>query len=130
MFHDNLYLHKKALLFEGPFDALKFHPFGAIVCSMGKYVSSKQIALINNSPVEEVYLGLDPDATEELQVLTRKIEKRVKILEIPYSCVERCEKIGKKADFGECNFIEIKEAFENAKDYSSGHVFIHLKKLF
>ena len=130
MFHDNLYLHKSAMLFEGPFDALKFHPFGGIVCSMGKNVSKKQVDLINESPVEVVYLGLDPDATEELRGLTKSIEKKMKILTIPQSCEIRCEKSGKKADFGECSFLEIKEAFETAKDFSDGHVFIHLKKFF
>lgn len=130
MFHDNLYLHKKALLFEGPFDALKFHSFGGIICSMGKNISKKQIALINNSPVEEVYLGLDPDAVEELVDLTKKIEKKVKILTIPESCERRCAEQGKKADFGECTYMEIKEAFENAKTLAQGHVFVYFKKPF
>ena len=118
------------MLFEGPFDAMKFHSFGGILCSMGKNISDIQINLINESQVEEVYLGLDPDAVEELIDLTKRIEKKLKILTIPESCVIRCEKQGKKADFGECNFIEIKEAFDTAKDLSDGHVFMHLKSFY
>ena len=130
MFQDGLKNHNSALLFEGPFDALKFHGFGGILCSMGKNISDTQIKLINDSDVDFVYLGLDPDASEELRQLTRKIEKKIKVLVIPISCEERCEKQNKKADFGECTNEEIKEAFENAKDFSDGHVFIHLKKFF
>ena len=102
MFQDELEKYNTALLFEGPFDALKFHSLGGIVCSMGKNISAKQIEIINNSKVDYVYLGLDQDAAEELRSLTRKIEKRMKVLSLPDSCIERCKAQGKKADFGEC----------------------------
>ena len=130
MFYDTLADNEIAMLFEGPFDALKFYSFGGIVCSMGKHISDKQVALINESGVKEVYLGLDPDATVELRELTRRIEKKIKILTIPESCNIRCKKLGKKPDFGECTFMEAKEAFDNAKDFSNGHVFMNLKKFF
>ena len=130
MFQDEMKRHNTALLFEGPFDALKFHSLGGIVCSMGKNISAKQIEIINNSNVDYVYLGLDQDAAEELRSLTRKIEKKIKVLSVPDSCIERCKIQNKKADFGECTLSEAKEAFINAKDLSQGHVFLNLKKFF
>jgi len=130
MFQDELKHHRSALLFEGPFDALKFHSLGGIICSMGKHVSDKQLEVINNSDVESVYLGLDRDASEELRALTSRIEKKIKILSIPDSCINRCESEGKKADFGECTVEEARESFYNAKDLSQGHIFINLKKFF
>jgi len=130
MFQDSLKDKTKALLFEGPFDALKFHSFGGILCSMGKNVSDSQINFINNSDVDEVYLGLDSDASAEMRGLTKRIEKKLKILSVPKTCIDRCELRGVKADFGECTFMESKYAFDNAKDYSEGHVFLHLKRFF
>jgi len=130
MFNDSLFESSHLLLFEGPFDALKFSEYGGIICSMGKDVSKKQIDLINQSNAEVVYLGLDEDAAETSTRLTKIIEKRIKILTIPESCKERCESVNKKADFGECSPEEIRQAFENAKDLADGHIFINLHKFF
>jgi len=128
MFCDTLKNNSTAMIFEGPFDALKFHSYGGIVCTMGKNVSNMHIKIINDSNVEEVYLGLDPDAAEEMRYLSRQFTKKVKVLSIPQSCIDRCIKENKKPDYGECTPSEIEEAFKNAKDLSSGHIFIHLKK--
>lgn len=127
MFHDNMYNNKNCMLFEGPFDALKFHSFGGIICSMGKIISNKQVEMINKSPVDTVYLGLDADAATESRQLTKRIEKKIKILTVPDTCKDRCKKLNKKPDFGECTFIEAKQAFESAKDYSEGYIFLHFK---
>lgn len=76
MFHDNMYNNKSCMIFEGPFDALKFHSFGGIICTMGKIISNKQVELINKSPADTVYLGLDADAATESRQLTKRIEKK------------------------------------------------------
>lgn len=127
MFYDNLSKYSSGMLFEGPFDAMKFNRLGGIVCSMGKNISNKQIDLINNSNISMLYLGLDDDAAKESIELARKIEKPIKVLSVPKSCIDRCKELGKKADFGECNPSEILEAFKTARDYSKGFAFVYLK---
>jgi hypothetical protein len=127
MFHDNLSKYSSGMLFEGPFDAMKFNKLGGIVCSMGKNISNKQVDLINKSKISVLYLGLDADAAKESSELVRKIEKPIRVLSVPESCIERCKELGKKADFGECNPSEILEAFKTAKDYSKGFAFVYLK---
>jgi hypothetical protein len=52
-------------------DALKCHLAGGNVASMGKVVSSQQIALIKASGVRRVYLGLDRDAATETMKLAK-----------------------------------------------------------
>lgn len=72
MGQDNLVGSKSACLFEGPFDWAKGHLCPGSVASLGKAVSRRQIALIRNSGVDNVYLALDRDAAAETRRLIRE----------------------------------------------------------
>lgn len=72
MGQDNLTGSKAACLFEGPFDWAKGHLCPGTVASLGKAVSKKQIALIRNSGVEDLYLALDRDAASETRRLIQE----------------------------------------------------------
>jgi len=128
MFHDNLYKYDEGMIFEGPFDALKFNRLGGVICTMGKNISGKQIDLINKSPIKTLYLGLDQDAAAESIELAHKIDKKIKVLSVPESCINRCKSMGKKADFGECTPEEVLEAYKTARSYDQGFAFVYLKK--
>jgi len=62
-------------------------------------------------------VALDEDAAKEAtRLISRAGDLPVYTLEVPESCRSRCDKAGKKADFGECTFVEAKEAYQKASD--------------
>lgn len=72
MFMDRLIGSPHACIEEGPFDAIKAHLCGGNVASMGKAVSRQQIAILRNSGIKKLYIGLDPDAGLETLRMTRE----------------------------------------------------------
>lgn len=66
MFQNRLVNSPHAVLMEGPFDGLKAHLCGGNTVSMGKAVTARQIETILSYGVRTLYLGLDPDAGEEI----------------------------------------------------------------
>lgn len=73
MFQDRLVGSKRAVICEGPLDALKCHDLGGNVATMGKVVSERQIQIIKGTPgLEEVYIALDKDAELEAVRLSRE----------------------------------------------------------
>lgn len=116
MFIDNASLYPHRIICEGPFDALKFNKIGGYIATMGLEVSKKQLNLILKGNPDKVYLALDEDAEAEAKM--EEINKTLPIecyrIRVPQSCKERCEQIGKKADFGECTEDEIQQAFQAA----------------
>lgn len=87
MFLDRLTGSPHAVLTEGPFDGIKAHLCGGNVASMGKAVSRQQIAILRNSGIKRVYVGLDPDAGLETLRMTREffdLECRLLLPEAPY----------------------------------------------
>lgn len=66
---------KKAVIAEGPVDAIKCHLFGGNVATMGKAVSDGQLQVLYQKGVEEVYLALDPDAASGIDALIARIRK-------------------------------------------------------
>jgi DNA primase len=116
MFVDTASLYKHRIICEGPFDALKFNKIGGYVATMGLNVSKKQLSLILKGNPDKVYLALDEDAEAErkMEELNRDIPVDCYRVRVPKSCKDRCELIGKKADFGECTEDEIKTAIEGA----------------
>ena len=127
MFINNVRNCKHIIVAEGPIDAMKFHLAGGNVATGGKEITSRQIELINKTGVDTLYLALDPDAAKEARDLASKVNMKVKVIELPQSCIERCKLVGKKADFGECTFEENLQAFKNAKDFDTGYILIYLK---
>lgn len=118
MFADNLKNSKHAIVCEGPIDALHCAKLGGAVATMGKVVSSGQIALIAASSVKKVYLALDPDAAAE----TKKLLSTLSDLE----CYLLKPPPGRK-DLGECTMDEVYQAFLNAPLLNPGHLFIYFK---
>ena len=114
MFADNLIGSNFAIVAEGPVDAIKFEQVGGNICTMGKVVTDKQLDIIKSYGIQKVYLALDDDALLEKNLVAEKLNLTTFRLSVPKSCIERCEKIGKKADFGECTFDEARQAFESA----------------
>lgn len=95
------------ILVEGPFDCIKVAQagFGA-VCSFGKEVSKKQIAMLLSSSASRIYVGLDPDAYKEA-------EKVIDLLCLSKRVFRVNPPKGKK-DFGECSPEEVRQSIELA----------------
>ena len=127
MFSDNLIGSDKAILAEGPFDALKFELVGSNICTMGKVVTDKQLAIIKSYGINELYLALDDDAAHEMSDIIEKVNVKTFKINVPSSCIERCRVNNKKADFGECTFEEAKQAFIEAKPIGKSDLLIYVK---
>lgn len=74
----------KVILVEGPFDCIAADIPGLVgaVASLGKGVSQDQIKLLLDSPIEEIYLGLDEDATSEVYDVLGRIGLSKKVFRI------------------------------------------------
>jgi hypothetical protein len=127
MFYDQVAVGGHVIINEGPFDAMKFHYCGGNIATLGKVVTNKQIELILQKKPSAIYLGLDDDAQAETKVLKEKL-RGVPIFElsVPQTAIDRCQLIGKKADFGECTFDEAKYAFFNATQQRYDQISIKL----
>ncbi len=115
MFQDRLRGSSHAVLCEGPVDALKCHRVGGNVASMGKSVSTGQLALLRDYDVRRVYLALDPDAAAEITRLCRELsDLEVYLMKVPkpYS------------DFGEMSLAEVERAFLAAERVNAGFGFL------
>jgi hypothetical protein len=118
MFADNLTGAKQAILCEGPIDAIKCHyctddssPAGN-VATMGKAVSDTQLDIIESLGIKKVYIGLDPDASYEVQALChRLLDRNI----TPY----RIDIPDKYKDIGEMSFSEVKQAYLMASEINS-----------
>lgn len=121
MFADNLLFADQAILCEGPVDAIKCHycttndkPAGN-VATMGKAISDTQLDMLQSLGIKKVYIGLDPDASDEIQRLcSRLLERNM----TPY----RIDIPDKYKDLGEMSFAEVKEAYLNAKEINSSTI--------
>lgn len=127
MFADNLLENKEVIIAEGPFDGIKFNKVGGFVSTMGKEITDKQIQVIMSYKPEKVFLALDDDAAYEMNRLIEKISLPIYKIDVPESCVQRCLKEGKKADFGECTFEEAEQAKLNAKPLMKQSLLVYLK---
>lgn len=118
MFADNLVGAKQAILCEGPVDAIKCHlctndglPAGN-VATMGKAVSDAQLDIIEYFGIKKVYIGLDPDAVDEIKSLaTRLFDRGIAAYKINIP--------DKFKDIGEMTLQEAKNAYLNAEDMAS-----------
>jgi Toprim domain-containing protein len=128
MFADNLINEDFAIIAEGPFDALKFDQVGGNISSMGKVVTQKQLDIIKSYGIDKLYLALDDDASDEMNQIVDTASTQFDIfkIDLPQSCIERCELNGKKADFGECTFEEAEQAFLCASRVGS-KAFMYIK---
>ena len=118
MFEQRLKGSKHAVLFEGPFDALKGHLCGGNVASMGKKVGDGQLELLRKAGVERLYLFLDEDALNDVSGIIERSGMECWVCRVPE---------GRK-DAGECTFEEVRKQFELATRATRAHLFVYLKK--
>jgi hypothetical protein len=93
---------------EGPFDCVSADVVDGVggVATLGKGVSLDQIGLVLSSQAEEIYLGLDPDAYEEIYELAGVIGLRKRVL--------RARIPAGRGDFGESLPGEVEASFRSA----------------
>jgi len=118
MFGDRLKGPEHAIITEGPVDAIKAGLCGGNVCTMGKAVSDRQLELITEGK-KRIYIGLDPDAGNEIYRLGSKLmsDFEVYLLHPPK---------GRK-DLGDCTQYEVLEQFKNAPKFF-GQRFFNIKR--
>lgn len=95
------------VLVEGPFDCIKVAQAGyGAVCSFGKEVSQRQVAMLLGSECRRIYVGLDPDAYKEAEKVMDALCLHKEVF--------RVTPPGGKKDFGECSPEEVREAVQSA----------------
>ena len=115
MFADQLQNKDYAIICEGPVDAIKFHRLGGNVATLGKVITNQQMELLQKYNIKKFFLALDDDGIPEMREIANKANIATYRLKVPLSCIKRCEKDNKKADFGECTFDECIEAAKSAE---------------
>jgi DNA primase len=114
MFQDNLRGAYRAVLTEGPVDALKCHYAGAAVASMGKDVSTRQLDIIVRAGVKELLVGLDRDADKQVSFIVRSLYGAVKLFRLlppPH-----------RSDLGDCTYAEVIVQAQNAEEMGPAHI--------
>ena len=118
MFADRLENSQHCVLTEGPVDAIKAHLAGGNVCTLGKSVSRAQLELLRVAGIQKIYLGLDPDAYEEVNRIRKEI-RNVVFYDLrppaPYG------------DLGAMPLEAVKEAFDRAPILTAAQIVIYLK---
>jgi hypothetical protein len=108
--YDRAKFFDRVVLVEGPFDCVKADLKGAKgvtgIASFGKNVSQDQIKLILDLPAKHIFLGLDPDASEEVYEVLRRIGTG--------KTVYRVWPPKHRKDFGECTREEVEAAIKAA----------------
>jgi hypothetical protein len=106
--YDRARIQKRLIVVEGPFDCAHTDVQGyGSVASLGKGVSLDQIDLILRSEAEELYLGLDPDASEEVYELVDLIGLKKRVY--------RARPPEHREDFGEATMSEVEESMRVAR---------------
>jgi DNA primase len=100
--YDQAIKSKEIVLVEGPFDCIKVAQAGiGAVATFGSMVSNKQVELLLESGVMDLYNGIDPDAHKQADILSGKLLNDGK-----HRIFRMLPPSGKK-DFGECSSEEI-----------------------
>ena len=88
---------------------------------MGKIVSKGQINVLRRNNIKKIYLGLDPDAAEELNLLLKELNGEFAL----YNLVP-----DGKVDLGSLSFGEVYQRFCQAPRINPGQFFLFLKDQF
>jgi len=107
MFYDRLLGSDKAVICEGPMDAIACDLIGGNVATMGKIVTKWQIQLIRHLGVKTIYLGLDPDAIQETLRLINELEEEFNLYIL--------EPLPGFKDLGEMTPQQVYQQYLNAK---------------
>ena len=118
MFSGRLRGSAHAILAEGPVDSIKAHLCGGNIATMGKVVTPEQINVIRNSGIHKIYMGLDPDAAEEVGKLIRSYED----IEF-YNMRPPSDDI----DLGKMSFEEVFDFFKSAPLMNKGHFYGYIR---
>jgi hypothetical protein len=117
MFADRI-VGSHAVLCEGPIDAIKAHLVGGNVASLGKAVSKYQLNLLVNSGITKLYIGLDPDASDEVSGIIRKLSE--------YD-IEIYDMRPPNGDLGAMTFEAVYDLYLNAPKVNAANIFLNLK---
>lgn len=120
MYQDRLKGSAHCVMTEGPFDCLMADLCGGNVATMGKGVSRKQMEIIAQSGVKKLYVGLDPDAPEDIERVVKEMSER------GLECY-RLEPPKGYADLGASTPEAVLEAFRAAKRARPGQIYVYFK---
>lgn len=118
MFADRI-TGEHAILTEGPVDAIKAHLCGGNVASLGKAVSRSQLNLLRYSGIKKLYLGLDLDASAEIERIVRTFYGEIQLFDM---------RPPKGYDLGAMSFKDVYELYKSAVEVSPANLFIDLKE--
>jgi len=121
MFRDRLIGQPHCILTEGPLDAIRAHLCGGNVATMGKAVSKHQINILKEHNIKDLYLGLDPDAANELNKLVYDLNMDFNLFEMVAS------HNGEKSDLGAMTFEAVHDLYKSAKPLEFHKIFFFLK---
>lgn len=123
MFQNSLLNTDRAVLCEGPIDAIKTYYFGGGIAAMGKAVSPAQVNMLMRSGIKKVYVALDPDAFAEIDPLLSKFKNDIECyrVEVPQN--------NGKPDLGALSFQEAKDCISRAKPLYRNQLNVWLKPL-
>jgi hypothetical protein len=108
------------VLTEGPVDAIKADRCGGNVASLGKAVSFHQLALLKNSGITRLYVGLDPDAAPEIKRIVDELYSDLEIYDMRAPTSDR--------DLGAMSFDEVYDLYRNAPRVNKGTLFVYIKR--
>jgi hypothetical protein len=106
------------VLTEGPVSAIHCHLCGGNVATLGKAISKYQMRLLQNSGIENVYLGLDPDAFREASNLVKNY---------PDFNFYDLRPPAPYGDLGDMPMEEVLYLFKNARKIDKSFLFLYLK---
>ena len=106
-----------AIITEGPMDAIKAHLCGGNVAALGKAVSATQLNLLRQSGIQKLYIGLDPDASDEIHRIVREMND----IEL-YDMRATGEK-----DLGAMTFEQVYDLYRGAKRVNTATLFVFFK---
>jgi hypothetical protein len=120
MFQDRLIGSHHAVLVEGPIDAIKCHDCGGNVAAMGKGVSTRQLEIISRMGIRKLYVGLDPDASQDIMRIVRQAET------LGMTCFRLNPPPGRQ-DLGDATLAEVRHQFDQAPRIDTTSLFVFLK---
>jgi hypothetical protein len=109
----------RAVLCEGPIDALHAHVIGGNVASLGKAVSRTQLEILKNSGIKKLYLALDPDAFVESRKVLQEVGRSLEVYDLrppePYE------------DIGAMPMEEVAKLAQVAPRLHPHHIFLYVE---
>lgn len=118
MFADRI-VGEHAILTEGPIDAIKAHKCGGNVSSLGKAVSQTQLNLLRFSGIKKLYLGLDPDASDEIGRILNVLGGDMELYDM---------RPPPDTDLGAMSFDDVYQLYKSAKQVTKANLFLYLKE--